>query len=271
MNCEQMRDYLEAYAFDMLEPAERSAVERHLASCANCRQHLNEITETLTVLPMGLAATSPVQPPLRMKDELLRTVTATARQVGPPDHVPVEDAPGDHPIPFRTRRSSLPWRMIANVAVAALLLLSFTWGIRLAEALEEERQLRAEHAALLDRVIGEQEIVFEVIGFDDTERQFLRARQTDSTSYGKLFTRPTMPFVVVMAGRLPSPSPGETFHVWVTSEGKTTLAGQLTVDEHGFGLLVFTVDEPGPSYDGAFVTLQQAGGSEPAGQEILRS
>ena len=271
MNCEQMRDYLEAYALDMLEPAERSIVDRHLATCADCRQLVDEITETLTALPMALAATSPLQPPSQMKDDLLRKVEAASQPAGPTDHVSVEQASGRRLIPFRTRGSGRPWWMIANVAVIALLLLSFVWGIRLVNALEEERQLRAEHAALLDRVIGDQEIVFEVIGFDDTIRQSLRAQQPDSTSYGKLFTRPSMPFVVVMSGRLPTPSPGEAFHVWVVSEGETMLAGQLTIDEDGFGLLVFTVDEPGPSYGEAFVTLQQVGDTGPAGPEILRS
>jgi hypothetical protein len=144
-------------------------------------------------------------------------------------------------------------------------------GIRLAVALENERTLRSEHAALLERAIGDQEIVFEVIGFDDTNRQFLRAQQPDSTSYGKLFTRPSMPFVVVMAGRLPTPANGEAFYLWVTSGGQTSLAGQLTVDENGFGLLVFETGAPGPSYDAAFVTLQQSGATEPGGLEILRS
>jgi hypothetical protein len=52
---------------------------------------------------------------------------------------------------------------------------------------------------------------------------------------------------------------------------RASRAGQLTVDENGFGLLVFETGAPGPSYDAAFVTLQQSGATEPGGLEILRS
>ncbi|MDQ3657360.1 MAG: hypothetical protein M3457_20085 [Chloroflexota bacterium] len=74
-----------------------------------------------------------------------------------------------------------------------------------------------------------------------------------------------------MAGRLPSTVDGATFHVWVAANGETALAGELTVDENGFGLLVFTEDRPGPTYERAFVTLQTPGGDGPAGVEILHS
>ncbi|MDQ3657361.1 MAG: hypothetical protein M3457_20090, partial [Chloroflexota bacterium] len=79
-----------------------------------------------------------------------------------------------------------------------LLVISLMWGIGLTVALERERNLRAEYSELLDDVVGQQEPVFEVIGFDDTNRQFLSPQQQDSTAYGKVFTRPEMPFVVVM-------------------------------------------------------------------------
>jgi len=271
MDCEQIRELLEAYALDALEPTERSAVERHLATCADCRHVVDEITDDLGALPMALAATSPLQPPSRLKVRLLRTVTETARQATTGEPAPMlGSARRRHPVTFRNQASGMPWRMIANIAAVLLLALSFTWGVRLAGALDQERQLRTEHAALIDEVIGEQEIVFEIIGFDDTSRQFLRAQQPGSTSYGKLFTRPGMPYVIVMAGRLPRASPGETFHLWVTRGGTTTRGGELTVDDNGFGLLVFTADQPGPTYDSAMVTLQPAGGTAPAGLEILR-
>lgn len=270
MDCEQIRELLEAYVLGALEPAERVEIEQHLATCAACRLIVDEITETLSTLPAALAVASSLQPPPRMKERLLQAVAATSSQSRPARNAST-DEPGRHrPVPFLNQIAGMPWRMIASIVTVLLFVLSFTWGIRLTVALDQERQLRAEHADLLDEVVGEQEIVFEIIGFDDTNRQFLRSQQPDSTSYGKLFTRPSMPYVVVMAGRLPQPSPGETFHLWVTRGGTIALGGELTIDDNGFGLLVFTADQPGPMYDSALITLQPAGGTEPSGLEILR-
>jgi hypothetical protein len=220
------------------------------------------------MLPSALAVASSVDPPSRIREQLLRTVTAQSRP-SPLAQARPEAQPARRSFPFVGQVAGLPWRLVASITIV-LFIASFTWGIRLTLALENERQLRDEHAALLNEVVGEQEIVFEVIGFDDTSRQILRSQQPGSTSYGKLFTRPSMPYVVVMAGRLPQPGPGETFHLWLTRGGTTTLAGELTIDEHGFGLLVFAADQPGPVYDAAVVTLQSPGGTEPAGLEILR-
>jgi hypothetical protein len=268
MDCEQIRDLLDEYALDTLDLAQRIEVERHLATCADCRQIVEETTRALSMLPSALAVASSVEPPQRIREQLLRNVAAQSHSSSVAQQPPPEQ-PVRRSLPFVGQVAGLPWRLVASITIV-LFIASFTWGIRLALALEEERQLRDEHAALLDEVVGEQEIVFEVIGFDDTSRQFLRPQQPGSTSYGKLFTRPSMPYVVVMAGRLPQPAAGETFQLWLTRGGETILGGELTIDDHGFGLLVFSADQPGPVYDSAVVTLQPSGGTEPAGLEILR-
>jgi hypothetical protein len=273
MDCERIREHLEAYALDALEPAERAEVERHLATCAECRKEADALAEIVALFPEALAAVSPMAPVDGVKERLLKAVTAhsaMSQQRSPGGKI--GEGFGDLSLPpaETNRGSRSPMRLIAIAVPVFLLILSLMWGIRLAVALDRERDLNAEYVDQLDEIVGQQEPVFEVIGFDDTNRQFLKAQQADSTSYGKLFTRPSMPFVVVMAGRLPTAPTDSTFHVWVTSNGQTTLAGELTVDDHGFGLLVFTVEQPGPTYETAFVTLQAPGGTSPSGTEILR-
>lgn len=272
MDCEQTRDLLEAYALDGLDPDERATVERHLAGCAECRQVADDLARTLATLPLALAAASSLAPPTAVKRRLLRMVSDAKEPEATAAHAPLRV--GSDERAWRTSMaqwfSGGSWRLLTRVAAVLILAFSLTWGVRLTDALEQERALRTEYDNLLERVVGQQELVFEVIGFDDTNRRFLQAQQSGSTSYGKLFTRPSMPYVVAMAGRLPAAPPGMTFHLWLTSGGRTTLAGDLTVDEQGFGLLVFTADQLGPSYESAVVTFQPAGGSAPAGAEILR-
>lgn len=271
MDCEQTRELLEAYALDALDPDERAAVERHLAGCADCRRVAADLARTAATLPHALAAASALTPPPALKQRLMQRLDASLaadETVQAPPH-----AASDEPLrlsPVRRSLSQGPWRLAARVAAVLVLAFSLTWGVRLTDALERERALRAEYVGLVEQVVGQQELVFEVIGFDDTTRRFLQAQQPGSTSYGKLFTRPSMPYVVAMAGRLPQAPPGAEFHLWLTSGGRTIAAGVLTVDERGFGLLVFTADQLGPSYELAVVTLQLAGRTEPAGMEILR-
>lgn len=51
MNCEMARESLEPYAGDLLAPAERAAVGRHLEGCASCRADLAALERVRAELP----------------------------------------------------------------------------------------------------------------------------------------------------------------------------------------------------------------------------
>ena len=160
----------------------------------------------------------------------------------------------------------MKWRpRLVNWGLAILLAFSLAWGFQLNVALAQERALRSEFANLVDQ----QEIVLEVIDSSKTTKAFLRATSNDSNSYGKLFTRSDFEEVVAMAGRLPVPPAGQAYHLWVTEEGKTYLAGTMKVNDKGFGLLVFTADQPGPVYEAAQLILQPSDSTSPVGTPII--
>jgi len=108
-----------------------------------------------------------------------------------------------------------------------------------------------------------------VVDAAEATRLILRSPDPDSSAYGKLFTRPDLPHVVAMAARLPIPPQGQTYHLWLTSEGRTFLAGVLPVNDQGFGLLTFDADHDGPVYEAAQLTLQAAGAEAPGGETVL--
>jgi hypothetical protein len=155
---------------------------------------------------------------------------------------------------------------VAAAALLVVLALSLLWGVRLSDALDQERAMRASVAAHFSR---QQEIVLEVVDAAEATRVILRSPDTDSPAYGKLFTRPDLPHVVAMAARLPIPPQGQTYHLWLTSEGRTFLAGVLPVNDQGFGLLTFDADHDGPVYEAARLTLQAAGAEAPSGETVL--
>jgi anti-sigma factor RsiW len=276
MEHSRAKDLLEAYALGVLEPDESHAVERHLASCTECRRLAADLAATADLLPLALAAASSLRPPADLKDRVLRAAHSSPRGVAATgvstglSAASAEPSPGDVTSSadrwwIVTGRAGR-WRTVAAAALLVVLALSLLWGARLSEALDQERALRASVAAHFSR---QQEIVLEVVDAAEATRVILRSPDPDSGAYGKLFTRPDLPHVVAMAARLPIPPEGQTYHLWLTSEGRTFLAGVLPVNDQGFGLLTFDADHDGPSYEAARLTLQAAGAEAPGGETVL--
>jgi anti-sigma factor RsiW len=269
---------LAAYVLGALSADERHEVEQHLAGCAACRRQADDLAASVNLLTLALAAASPMRPPTDLKDRVLHAVqasaavpsplAASARTVEGISQVPPSGALVNSHV-ARASDTSTPsarWRTVLAVAAVIALALALAWGVRLSEALDHERALRERVAAHFTQ---QQEIVLEVVDADDATRLILRSPDPDSRAYGKLFTRPDLPHVVAMAARLPIPPQGQTYHLWLTSQGRTFLAGVLPVNDQGFGLLTFDADHDGPVYEAARLTLQAPGAEAPGGETVL--
>lgn len=278
MECDAVREQLEEYALGMLDPETRQAIAQHLGGCAGCRRMLDEYAGVVATLPAALAAASPHALPDALKTRLLATVT-TSSAAAPAQSEPIPAAPGaSTPSPplAGARRAVQPptiaWNAnpgrlrVALVAASLLLVLAIAWSVRLNVALARERALRAE---LMDLVGHQQELVLEVVDSNQTTRHVLLPPSGDSRAYGKLFTRSGLTHVVAMAARLPPPPPGQQYHLWLTHNGRTELAGVLETNSAGFGLLIHEAATDQPVYEAAEVTLQLTGGATAAGASIL--
>lgn len=280
MDADPIRDRLEAYALGALDADEAAAVAHHLTGCPECRRRLAEFEQTASALPEALAAFVPPPPP-HMKTGLLASLpdaaggpasiaAAAPARLGASPRAPSPFLPA--PGPPQPRRWGAA-AVLARLAAVVLLLVSIGWSVRLAVALDRERDQRAELAAL----VGRQEVVLEVIDSDKTAKLILRTTRPDTCEpgvtcpYGKVFTRSDLPHVVAMAARLPPPPAGQVYHLWLTRDGRTELAGTMATDDKGFGLLVLDADRDGPVYQSAELTLQAAGATAPTGVSVLRS
>jgi hypothetical protein len=244
VRCEQIRDLLEAYALGALEEDERQAVERHLATCSDCRAVAAELRETAHTLPLALGAASSARPPTSLKRRVLQ---ATMREPRP------------------ARRF---WRLRVALALAALAVVAgfSAWNAHLSSALSQERSMRER----LARLVGRQETVLDVVDSRRARRAvLLPPAGTESRAYGKIFTAPDLRDVVAMAARLDQPVAGQTYRLWLTSRGRTYPEGRMVVNAQGFALLVFKAPRPGPAYDEARVVLQPKEAPTPAGTTVL--
>lgn len=287
MNCDQVRELLEAYVLDALDVEESLRVEKHLVQCSDCQRLAAELAEVVHTLPEALAIASATQlrPRPSMKDEILQAIKSAPEGAAADDRphlksggqsttptraASIQQKP-DRPPAARRRWWSLPLRprMVGFGLVLVLLVLSIAWAARLTVALAQERALRTELADL----VGQQEIVFEVVDSDKAVRRVLLPPEPvddpSTTPYGKLFTRTDLPHVVAMAARLPQPLPGQAYHLWLTRGDETWLAGEMSVNDDGFGLLLFDADRDGPVYDVAQLTLQPLGNNRPTAEPII--
>ena len=106
MNCEEANDLLALDAVGALEPSDRDEMERHVATCAACRQLAAQYADVASLLP---AALEQVPPPARLRRNLMAQVYAEATAKAPAAVVAAPGRrdprePGDHRRRCRRRR-----------------------------------------------------------------------------------------------------------------------------------------------------------------------
>ncbi len=277
MACEPTRKLLEEYVLGMLNPEEQQGAEQHLAGCSECRQLLTEYREIVATLPVALGVVSPHRLPDAVKIKLLQRLddAPAAEPIITPITTPEIAPPGfrstanrAHPSrPIPERSLGLRQLRFALIAAGILLVLALFWSIRLNVALARERALRAEFVELVGQ---QQELVLEVIDSNKTTRRVLLPPASDSSAYGKVFTREGMPYVVAMAARLPAPPNGQAYHLWLLSLQATELAGVMSINQDGFGLLIYQAANTEHLYTAAQLTLQPQGSTAPTAPPVLR-
>jgi hypothetical protein len=237
MTHEEIRSLLPAYALGALDAGERDRVAAHLAGCAECRSEYAGCADVADTLPDALALAAPSTVPASARSRLLAAV--------------------------RPRRAASALLGAAATVVLIALAASLLWGLRLNEALAEERA-RTQHLTLRE------EIVFEIVDAPGRTKLALRPPVPGSPAYGKVFTRQDLPYIVAMAGRLPAPPAGKVYHLWLTfGDGRMVRAGVLHANPAGFGSLVYDArrDDPSPAH--ARVTLDPPDASQPSPVPVL--
>ena len=245
---------LDAYALDALDPAERDAVESHLASCARCRAELVELRRVTAGIGLSVA---PEAPPEALRARTLERAVAgrstSAGRVGPP---------GARPL--------LPWLLAAASLLAALGASAYAWSLRgevtalraLAagaseriEALRTELQTLRQDAVRLQRTVS-------VASAPDLRRVSVSGMGRASAARGLALWSPSNG-LVFMASQLPPLESGRGYELWVippgTGAGPVSL-GMLAVSADGTASQ-WTPLTSGLALETVAVSVEAAGGS----------
>ncbi|WP_084129854.1 anti-sigma factor [Demequina sp. NBRC 110055] len=224
------------YAVGALDPAELSAFEDHLATCADCQEEVASLSLATEALADSHAAAPPPSLHARVMDEVARTAqlppvldpagTSATTSKGPTPAGPSEPASGDADVltfsPAARRRR---WWIAAPVAAAAAAVL-VVGGVMIAD-------VRADRAAEL----AMEKDVMSVAASEDMEAVSL------GLGSGKVMVSSEMNSVALMGTEAAMPDDGKEYQLWLVMADGTIQAGPtFTPREDGVYMSVSEVD-----------------------------
>ncbi|NJP38073.1 anti-sigma factor domain-containing protein [Alkalicoccus luteus] len=270
--CHQLIDYFNRE----MNEQERRDFEKHLETCAECREELQEWEELAGELPFMSAA---AEPPEGMKDRILGSVfeekeTENRQEAAPPA---IEEK-------MKKKRSIPVW---AAGLTAAALLISISGNIFQAA----DRQQLAEETSQLEE--ERQELVFErdllEADFEELQAQLEEQDGVSDVLLASTLSPAREGFegdgsatiisenghidLVIQVSNMPQLEGTEAFQAWVI-EGETPVpAGSFTIDENGNGAVTYRLTEmEDTQIDQIAISLEpQPNSLQPEGEILLAS
>ena len=276
-NCEEARELLDAHSLGALERSEARRVEKHLASCPDCRRLHQEATETSALL--ALAA------PLRRASPALRR--RLRQRVVPQSPLRWFPAP------------RLGWAAAAAV-LAVVSLGVLTWGLLLQgqvnglkgdsdrfAVLYDELERRGETVDVLQKaltdaafrqehlqsLLGEQDEAMRVVAFGTEGQQDLVGSGPASPALGRYMWSEEAGLGVLYVVNLPELGENESYQLWFLGESGTPVSGGTfrPQPDGSARLLVRGGALVASGLTGMAITVEPADGSEtPTGEIVLQ-
>lgn len=250
---EQYGEDLALMALGTLEGDARAELEKHLATCSNCRRELERLRGDMVL--MGMSAGGP-RPPQRSRQRLLAAIAKEPRGA----------------TAGAARGRGFHWWTVLGWAAAALMLLVV---IQLRQA---NRGLR-EAVASLGSMVGQQTIelenakrVADTLTGKDVQTVTLVAAKSPPQPQGKAFYLRSKSGLVFVANNLPPLAPEKIYELWlIPNEGKPIAAGLFKPDAHGSATVVNPPLPAGVEAKTFVVTLEPESGSHeaPRGSAVM--
>jgi len=216
-----------AYAVDAVDDVERAAFERHLAECQDCRRELASLQEAAAML----AAVEPVEPPERLRGQVLAGIGAV-RPLPPAAAEPRHD-----PLPRRRFRP-------ATLVAAAAAVLALGAGAVVWQQVTDDTSQAPPTVTEADRILDARDAEEYTQSHDGVEVTVVRSR-----SLGK---------AVLVTEDLPAPPDGKVYELWLSHEDEGMVPAGLI--EGGAQRVV--LDGDAGAAIGAGITVEPEGGSD---------
>lgn len=253
--CNQLVDYMAGEMTDV----ERRRFERHLTTCAACREDAAEWNDVWH----RLSEEAPlVEPPADLRDEVLGAAFAGL----PLDRRSDTAEAGNRRRRGASENGRRPKTLLRRYLFAAVFVAVFCAGFGLRAWLPVHelpmRQADASSPSQIERVLRLAPVA--EAWPDEAGKQ----------AYGVacLIRSGGEQHLVVYVFGTPGTEGSEAYRVWLLQDGTRSSAGAFTVGESGIGLLTVPWPEPSPAFDQIGITLEpNAESSEPTGPKMFGS
>ncbi len=266
-------DLLEAFALDALEPVEEVVVADHVEECEICS---TMVGENLRVASAIADSVPEVAAPVELRHRLLDSIGGSVLAAIEPSVSPTVSV--SHPRPPRswsrvTRSVSSRWvrvfapvvAVLAVLAIFGLTALNFQMSDQVGDVQSENSQLRrqldesmattsalAQTSSAVSQMQGNlqrwQETSY-ALAQPGNQTLVLRPAALGIESKGVLVLSEDGREAVLMASNLPEPRPDSAYHVWLTKDGQWYWAGDMEVDDRGWGTMPMSAQESLLQYD----------------------
>jgi hypothetical protein len=272
VDCETVRDDLDAWAIGALDADDAAAVEAHLASCAECAALAGQAAEEAGALALAV-------PLVRAPEALGSRILAAAQAI---------ERPGSH-----ARRPNW-WQAAAAILIFAAAGL-LAWSAYLQSEVNDLSHQNDSVAAAATSQGAElatlrteltfarsftadlattQDAMVKIMSQDDMSKTPLDGTGAAPDASGRYVWSATERLGALVATGLPALEQGETYQLWAVYERAWKPAGTFAVDHEGSGRLVVSNLSGGGSgrLIGFAVSIEPLTGSEtPTGPIVLQS
>lgn len=260
------QEQADEFAIGALEPESERLIALHATECQLCRDVIAEAQRVAAAFALGRTTARPA--PARLRNR-------TFAEAG-------IERPG--PVAIVTRWA----RAVAGVAAVLVAAAAFTAMVIIRDQVDELRDDNAvlqeqvnralsqevEIAALGQRLKDEEQVSNELLQAAEGDRQLVVALLSPDSVIADVTTQDKVEGALgrlvwdesdnrmwFVATRLPKLPAGETYQIWVNSEGKWVSLGTFNSDEQGFVRFDTWVPQGLVGYESAAVTIERAGGA----------
>lgn len=243
----------ELFALGVLEGQERSEIESHIASCADCSRKLAEARGRVALLSL---TAPPHQPSLAVRQRLLTRVSAEHVSVRHPSF-----APGDRP---RARWWNLAWTFSA-VALALATVYLWRANDQLRDQLAQQQTAARQQLAATERARN----FIDLLMSPATISVKLDPKAPNATEPGLIYYNQSRG-ALIYAGTLPQIAADKSYELWVIPQaGNPIPAGVFSPKPNGESEVVMPKIPVGISPKAFAVTVEPAGGKDqPSGPMV---
>jgi anti-sigma-K factor RskA len=241
---EQFGEDLALHALNALEGENRVALEKHLATCADCRLELEQLRGDGALLALS---TMGPKPPRRSRERLLAAVATEAASAR------------SRSIPDKSRTPWWGWLGWAATAAAVVFAASL-W--RENSALQQTAALLGSQTAQTTRELEDLRRIVAPIISPEAQRVTLVSAKTRPQPQGKAFYLRNRNSLLFVANNMPVLPPKRAYELWlIPTQGAPIPAGVFKPDAHGSATVVNPPLPAGTEAKAFAITIEDEAGS----------